>query len=79
MVKIGQTITIYLRLHVTINYLHLHLDIFATISCVGHICNYITTILVFIFQYEQHLVWFHPKVTIYVPLIANVTNLITTL
>ncbi len=29
-----------MRLHATINYLQLHLDIFAIISCVGHICNY---------------------------------------
>jgi len=30
---------------VTINYLQLHLDIFATIFCVGHICDYNATSL----------------------------------
>jgi hypothetical protein len=46
--------------HVTINHLQLSLNIFATTSYIGHICNYFG---------------FHPRRTIYVPLVANVTNL----
>jgi hypothetical protein len=61
-----------LRLHATISYLQLHLDIFATISCVDHICeytitnlrlhyNWFATILMFILTCEQHFVWFSLK------------------
>jgi hypothetical protein len=42
LVEIGQNVT---TLFATISYLQLNLDIFATISCVGHICDYIATSL----------------------------------
>jgi hypothetical protein len=58
LVEIGQNVTTQFA---TINYLQLHLDIFATISFVGHIYDYTGTILVFILPCEQHLVWFSSK------------------
>jgi hypothetical protein len=53
-----------LHLHTIINHLRLPLNIFATISCVDHICNYITTsltIVIFLLPCEQHIVWISSK------------------
>jgi len=80
LVDIGQNVT---TLFAIISYLQLHLDIFVTISCVGHICNY-TTISLWLFWCSSLHVnnisfGFHPRRTIYVPLVVNMTNLVTTL
>jgi hypothetical protein len=80
LVEIGQNVT---TLFATINYLQLHLDIFTTISYVGHIHDYIAISLRLFWCSSFHVnnIWFgfHPRRTIYVLLIANVINLITTL
>jgi len=49
-----------LWLHATINFLQLHLDIFVTISSVGHICDY-TPISLRLFYNEQHLILISSK------------------
>jgi hypothetical protein len=42
LVEIGQNVTTIFATTCNINYLQLHLDNFATISYIGHICDYIT-------------------------------------
>jgi hypothetical protein len=72
-----------LRLLATISYLQLHLDIVATISSVSQICNYIAISLQLFWCSSFHVnnikFVYHLRRTIYVPLVANVTNLIATL
>ncbi len=55
LVEIGQNVTTILWLHATINYLQLHLDMFATTSCVGHIYDYMQ--LVFNYFYVHNYMW----------------------
>ncbi len=50
--KIDQNV---ITIFATINYLQLHLDIFATISYVGHICNYSATSLQLIWCSSFHV------------------------
>ncbi len=70
-----------MRLHATINHLWLPLNIFATISCVHHICDYTTINDYFNFHpsmWTFNLV-FIQEITTCVQLITNVTNLVIAL
>jgi hypothetical protein len=73
----------YMWLSIIYNYMQLHLDVFAIISYVGHICDYITTNLQLLWFSSFHMsniyFGFHPKWTTYVTLVANVTNLVIAL